>query len=516
MADLFRNIFQQRARRRAILGLSFLLLTSLVLLFRNTGTSSLNRLSTSISTSPSTSSFSPSSGFQPRNGEAQTEFETKGRGHGREIHLEDPTLEKIVRLRVLKAQLGERFENHNPHPGLIQARRWNAERIDLLIRCLATDSCERNQEKVVVLASHHFGLAHFDDRSGEGIWALALDESIQSLGYTVLYSFGYTEALTIYLAVPDLVTRILMEYSALEDCMKRGEDAEGDLLWTAVDYGGWQAGRVGCIKREGFEEGIPAWLIHTFHGWAGPAHPLGANFTVSLEPFRELGLGSNYYIGYSIEKRCRAIPTAEHRRHQAIVLGKQAEYFEEDLNMFFGMLKTAGDKVPPASGVGGEVGFDIVAVAGEGQELAEAGLVNKGAMKQEAWYAEVAQSKLMIGIGSPPQSPSPYDAMCLGLPFINPILDWDRAHPEDKAKWVLQQPALIDIEPPYVYTVRKGDRAGLEAAILSAVKTPIDRYIPPRMTIEAMRDRMRIFLDVNWHWQASNLVEDMPEFEYLL
>lgn len=96
------------------------------------------------------------------------------------------------------------------------------------------------------------------------------------------------------------------------------------------------------------------------------------------------------------------------------------------------MLKTAGDKVPPASGVGGEVGFDIVAVAGEGQELAEAGLVNKGAMKQEAWYAEVAQSKLMvsrtprggsargdivtdeqrsgcdpqIGIGSPPQSPS--------------------------------------------------------------------------------------------------------------
>jgi hypothetical protein len=80
---------------------------------------------------------------------------------------------------------------------------------------------------------------------------------------------------------------------------------------------------------------------------------------------------------------------------------------------------------------------------------------------------------------------------------------------------------------------REGDRAGLEAAILSAVKTPIDRYIreyelrlrsrtqltctlhgnttAPRMTTEAMRDRMRIFLDVNWHWQARNQVEDMPE-----
>jgi hypothetical protein len=64
--------------------------------------------------------------------------------------------------------------------------------------------------------------------------------------------------------------------------------------------------------------------------------------------------------------------------------------------MFFGMLKTAGDKVAPASGVGGEVGFDIVAVAGDGEELAEAGLINKGAMVQEAWYAEVAQSKLMV------------------------------------------------------------------------------------------------------------------------
>lgn len=80
---------------------------------------------------------------------------------------------------------------------------------------------------------------------------------------------------------------------------------------------------------------------------------------------------------------------------------------------------------------------------------------------------------------------------------------------------------------------RKGDRAGLEAAILSAVKTPIDRYIreyrlhpqmrtqltctldgnpaAPRMTIEAMRDRMRLFLNINWQWQARNLVEDMPE-----
>jgi hypothetical protein len=31
------------------------------------------------------------------------------------------------------------------------------------------------------------------------------------------------------------------------------------------------------------------------------------------------------------------------------------------------------------------------------------------------------------------------------------------------------------------------------------------------MTIEAMRERMRIFLDLDWSWQARNDMEDMPD-----
>lgn len=34
---------------------------------------------------------------------------------------------------------------------------------------------------------------------------------------------------------------------------------------------------------------------------------------------------------------------------------------------------------------------------------------------------EVASSKAMIGMGNPYWSPSPYYALCLGVPFINPV-----------------------------------------------------------------------------------------------
>jgi hypothetical protein len=38
-----------------------------------------------------------------------------------------------------------------------------------------------------------------------------------------------------------------------------------------------------------------------------------------------------------------------------------------------------------------------------------------------------------------------------------------------------------------------------------------DIRIAPRMTLEAMRERMRIFLDLDWSWQARNVVEDLPD-----
>ena len=51
------------------------------------------------------------------------------------------------------------------------------------------------------------------------------------------------------------------------------------------------------------------------------------------------------------------------------------------------------------------------------------GVVNllKQSFGPDDFMMEVAKSKVMLGIGSPWWSPSPYYALCLGVPFINPV-----------------------------------------------------------------------------------------------
>jgi hypothetical protein len=46
---------------------------------------------------------------------------------------------------------------------------------------------------------------------------------------------------------------------------------------------------------------------------------------------------------------------------------------------------------------------------------------NMGKLTPEKFAAEVKESKALLGIGSPGWSPSPYHALCQGVPFINPV-----------------------------------------------------------------------------------------------
>lgn len=42
-------------------------------------------------------------------------------------------------------------------------------------------------------------------------------------------------------------------------------------------------------------------------------------------------------------------------------------------------------------------------------------------MTPDEWEREVRKSRIMIGVGNPWWSPSPYHALCLGVPFLNPV-----------------------------------------------------------------------------------------------
>lgn len=120
--------------------------------------------------------------------------------------------------------------------------------------------------------------------------------AFQSLNYTLLYTYTHMETLQIYQQIPDMIPIIIFEGSELEKCIARNDTTEAETddgslpgLWQKPD-------RIGCIKREGFEEGIPIWKSFAFHFWQHPASPIGQNWTLSPEDYEiwQPGRGNNY------------------------------------------------------------------------------------------------------------------------------------------------------------------------------------------------------------------------------
>ncbi|KIO19857.1 hypothetical protein M407DRAFT_143379 [Tulasnella calospora MUT 4182] len=112
----------------------------------------------------------------------------------------------------------------------------------------------------------------------------------------------------------------------------------------------------------------------------------------------------------------------------------------------------------------------------------------------------IANSRVMIGLGNPFLSPTPYEALCLGIPFINPFRRLDKNDPNNKSGWFGQHDALIHggLDEPHVYHVEVGDREGFRAALRKAMSTPIERYIPPHMRSSAFLGRMKTLLETDW------------------
>jgi len=122
----------------------------------------------------------------------------------------------------------------------------------------------------------------------------------------------------------------------------------------------------------------------------------------------------------------------------------------------------------------------------------------------------LAHSRLLIGIGDPTTSPTPYEALCLGVPFLNPIKNqWDVSDPSNRDKWDVQHGLLKLLDPPYVYNVRRGDKEGFLKAIKSALENPLtDRYIVERMKMESLEKRLQDLLDTDWENEAAKVKID--------
>lgn len=99
-------------------------------------------------------------------------------------------------------------------------------------------------------------------------------------------------------------------------------------------------------------------------------------------------------------------------------------------------------------------------------------------MNRTAFQNAVARTRMVIGLGDPVLSPTPWEALCLGVPFLNPIKGWRAEAPEDRSEWSSAQHDgvfYLGVDEPFVYHVRIGDRAGIEAAVKKATETPVER-----------------------------------------
>ncbi|EPQ59343.1 hypothetical protein GLOTRDRAFT_55241 [Gloeophyllum trabeum ATCC 11539] len=294
------------------------------------------------------------------------------------------------------------------------------------------------------------------------------------MGYTFLYSKNNEELAVQYRQFPDLVKVVILECEAARKCFRSPT----------------------CIRSADNPLGIPVWKLLSFHFWTGQCHPLGAAWTLSPENFANWTTNSadNFYLGYSVERTCTKLPVVpfSQREDRAYVFGKRLSYFTD--------AKYAWPGVTFPKAVAG-------VAESPGDTIPGTGIKNLGILDKHTFYSEVARSKVLVGVAQPDLSPSPYDALCLGVPFINPVTRWDEEYPDDRSKWAAQHDGLLWQEEPYVYHVRSGDKAGLMAALERAYRNPIDRYIPPAMTMESLKMRLAKLIHTDWKSRAEGVLE---------
>ncbi|KAF8344118.1 uncharacterized protein EI90DRAFT_46056 [Cantharellus anzutake] len=360
-----------------------------------------------------------------------------------------------------------------------------------LMTCLELSNCKPNQDKVVILQWFHFRGALVGWVMGENIWTRSTILALDDLGYTYLYTRDWSETAATYRMLPTLVAAIFMDSEEIHKCLDE-------------PY---------CVKTSDNPYGIPVWKMFDFMFWAIHNHPLGKQWTINPEPY---GLsaawqGGATYFGFSIEPSCNTVPFVPHseraKRRTAFIMSKYMRFFSPGKDTAWevddfdyaaeetGIRYISGAKADPANDPPGPMAIPK-------------NLENLGYLNQQEFLQTLAQSTILIGVGMPKTSPTPYEALCLGVPFINPILHWDHNNPEDREGWDSMHGTLKLLDPPYVYNVKRGDRKGFAKAIKSAIENPIDRFVLDRMTLFNVEERMKEFFAKDWKAEAKNVIAE--------
>jgi len=361
--------------------------------------------------------------------------------------------------------------------------RQNHLMLQSMLRCIEHSDCRENQAKVVLISSFQFRLEMLGQVSGEMIWARSTVKALRNMGYTFLYTSSLAQTVQLYQTFPDLVKAIIGEGEEASDCF---DDKDN------------------CALSTDNPTGIPPWKFFSFAFWGHPANPLGSRWTLSPENYKGMGFGQNTYLGYSIEDACRMQPFIPHsqRENQAYILAKLLSFLTPERDRAWA--PAIFDAATHETGIKYIIAAINDTLQGEwpAAEL-PSNHEDLGLIGQATFLDKLSRTRVLIGIGNPAISPTPYDALCLGVPFINPILNWDRQNSSDKSQWTTQHPVLEQLEPPYVYNVFRDDLDGFVQAIKNAISHPIESYILEPMRMSSVEKRFAAILEHDWQSEAA-------------
>lgn len=142
-----------------------------------------------------------------------------------------------------------------------------------------------------------------------------------------------------------------------------------------------------------------------------PGNPLGKEFTLS--PFIR---NDNFHLSLSIEPTCKVIPALKPSQKpkikHAYLLSKQMRYMTGNAFSW---------TIPGLAEIQTRLKIKILGGIKEDRPLLADlfelhNLTNLGQLNKTEFYTQLAMSSVLVGVDQPRISPSPWDALCMGVP----------------------------------------------------------------------------------------------------
>lgn len=179
-------------------------------------------------------------------------------------------------------------------------------------------------------------------------------EALEYSGYTLLYAVKPENVLAIYLHLGDHVRAVFWEGEDLQKCI------QDDIPAVSFQPASLEIDSISpeppmrCMRWPDSPDGIPIWKSFVFHFWGDAMSPLGTDWTLAPYDYRrwQPDDSDNYYLGYSIENRCRGFTaTSASAGDTALLLGKHEEYFTADDMPWKGLLGSVAELVSSAQNI---------------------------------------------------------------------------------------------------------------------------------------------------------------------